>query len=184
MKHQEGYNEEKIPEFDEVGLRKIAKEIILQRFFLIVHCLVYVFVNLLLFVINFLTNWSYPWFLWAVTGWGVVFTTHGFYYVLYKKGVVNISSLGILYDLWGFFIVNLFLLFVNLFTNVPMWTLHPWFWFPLASWGAILIIHAVIYFYIVPSKEDSPEKNWLERKIDKELQKIQRNTERISKQSP
>ncbi|MHA1672855.1 MAG: 2TM domain-containing protein [Promethearchaeota archaeon] len=170
----ENTDAENIPAFDGPGLRKIAKEIIIQRLFLILHVLLYFFVNLLLLTINYLTSWSYPWFLWSITGWGIVLGTHSFQYLLYKRGVVNLSTLGMTYHLWGYVILNLFLLFVNYFTNDPIWTFHPWFWFSLGSWSAILISHAVIYFYIVPSKGESSDKNWLERKIDKELQKLQK----------
>ena len=165
---------ENIPAFDGPGLRKIAKEIIIQRLFLILHVLLYFFVNLLLFAINYLTSWSYPWFLWSITGWGIVLGTHSFQFLLYKKGVVNLSTLGMAYHVWGYILINLFLLFTNFFTNVPIWTFHPWFWFSFGTWSGILICHAVIYFYIVPSKGESSDKNWLERKIDKELQKLQK----------
>ncbi|TFH28051.1 MAG: 2TM domain-containing protein [Promethearchaeota archaeon] len=170
----ENLNAEYIPTFDESGLRKIAKEIILQRLFLILHSLLYFFVNLLLFAINFLTYQSYPWFLWSITGWGVVLSTHSFQYILYKRGVVNLSTLGMAYHLFGFIIINLFLLFTNFFTNPTIWTFNPWFWFSFVYWSAILVCHAILYFYIVPSKGESTEKNWLERKVDKELQKLQK----------
>ncbi|MHA1519181.1 MAG: 2TM domain-containing protein [Promethearchaeota archaeon] len=174
MNGSENVDSEKISAFDEHGLRKIAKEIILQRIFLILHGLLYIFVNLLLFAINYLTNWEYPWFLWAVTGWGIILSTHSLQFILYKKGVVNLSTLGMVYHVWGFIIINLFLLFISFFTNDPMWSFHPWFWISFGSWSAILIIHAVLYFYIVPAKGESSDKNWLERKIDKEMQKLKK----------
>ncbi len=165
-------NEMHLNEFNEEGLRKIAKEIVLHRFFLILHVLLYIFVNLLLFIINYLTNWEYPWFLWALIGWAVILFTHIFYYILYKKGIVHIATLALLYHVWAFIVLNSFLLFINFFTNQSRWNFQPWFWFPFGSWGSILIIHTVLYFYITPARDESTEKTWIERKVEQELKKL------------
>lgn len=164
----------RITEFDQEGLKKIAKEIVLNRFFLILHVLIYAFVNILLFVINFLTDFNYPWYLWALTGWGILLLTHIFYYILYKKGIVHIATLLLLYHIWAFIILNLFMLFIDFFTATPRWTFASWFLFPLGAWGGLLLIHIVLYFYIIPSKEASDELTWIERKVERELKKLQK----------
>ncbi len=164
----------RLKEFNDDGLRKIAKEIVLQRFFLVLHALIYCFVNLLLFVINYLTDQTYPWFLWALIGWGIVILTHVFYYILYKKGIVHIATLILLYHVWAYVILNLFILFIDFFTATPRWSFMVWFWYPFGAWSGILIIHMIMYFYTIPSQETSDELNWIERKVEKELKKLQK----------
>ena len=86
-------DDKKINEFNDSSVRRIAKQMIVRRYVVILHCWIYVFTNLLLFVINFLTNGlDYWWFLWPVTGWGLALSVHGFSYWIYTKGIVNIAK--------------------------------------------------------------------------------------------
>ena len=37
-----------------------------------IHGLVYLGVNLILYIINLAVNYDYPWHLWALLGWGIL----------------------------------------------------------------------------------------------------------------
>lgn len=53
--------------------RKRVKE--LKEFY--THLLVYIFVNIMLIIINLLTDPSYLWFIYPLLGWGIGIAAHG-----------------------------------------------------------------------------------------------------------
>jgi 2TM domain len=162
----------KLTEFGDQSLRKIAKEMILRKFLVILHALIYVFINIALFIINYLTDFTYPWFLWPLAAWGLLVGTHGFYYFTYRRGIVNVATLGFIYHLWGFFSINIFIVFVDFMSSIPIWSFSPWYWWVLSLWGCLLLIHVVIYCYLRPRRGESPASSWIDRKIDQELARL------------
>jgi hypothetical protein len=163
---------DKIKEFNRESLKRIAREIVIRRYILILHVWVYIFVNILLFVINYFVPSDYLWFLWPLTAWAILLFQHVVTYTIFRKGIIHGGTIGITYHLTAFILVNSFLFFVSLFTSDPPWTFTSWFLWPLGIWGLGLLGHATIYFYIVPKKNEIPHKGWIERKIEKELKKL------------
>ena len=51
-----------------------------------VHFVVYVGVNILLIVINFLSSPHYLWFKWPLMGWGIGLLVHGLGVFVFSKG--------------------------------------------------------------------------------------------------
>ncbi|MBD7945559.1 2TM domain-containing protein [Psychrobacillus sp. FSL K6-2684] len=63
-------------EQDEIYLRAKKKVENLKSFY--IHLTVYVLVNLMLFLINIISDPSYLWFLYPLGGWGIGVAIHGF----------------------------------------------------------------------------------------------------------
>ncbi len=163
---------DKISEFNRESLRRIAKEIVIRRFVLLLHIWIFLFANVVLFAINYAVNFSYPWFLWPLTGWSVLLSFHFVTYVIFRKGIVHGGTVGIIYHLSAYIIVNIFLVFVAFFTSNPRWKFTPWFFWILGGWGLGIIFHGIIYFYIAPKHNEDEHQSWLERKINRELQNL------------
>jgi len=51
-----------------------------------IHLGVYIGVNILLIIINFLTSPHYLWFKWPLIGWGIGLVFHGLGFFFYSKG--------------------------------------------------------------------------------------------------
>ena len=163
---------DKIREFSQESLRRIAREIVIRRYVLFLHAWVYIFVNILLFIINSFVPSRYPWFLWPLTGWAILLFQHIVIHTIFRKGIIHGGTIGITYHVTAYILVNLFLLFVSYFTASPPWTFSSWFLWPFGIWGLGLLGHATFYFYIVPKKSEIQHKGWIERKIEKELKKL------------
>lgn len=56
---------------DESDLQKTARRRVEMKRGFIVHLLLYITVNAMLFAIWFGTGRGYPWFLWPLAGWGI-----------------------------------------------------------------------------------------------------------------
>ncbi len=165
--------EKKIIEFNPDSVRRIAKQMIVRRYVVILHCWIYVFVNILLFVINFLVNRvDYPWFLWPLAGWGLALLIHTFSYWIFSKGIVNLAKLLLYYHLFIFITTNILVIFIDAFTSANRWSPSGWYLWVFGVWLMFLVLHLIIVYYIVPKRGESEDLNWLDRKIDKELEKI------------
>ena len=105
------------------------------------------------------------------TGWGILMGLHFASYVIFKNGIVNLSTVAIIYHLTLFLIVNAFLFFVDWFSDNQM---LDWFWYAFGFWTGIFVIHLIIHFYIVPRRGESNGKSWMDRKIEKELDKLKK----------
>ena len=165
-------NNKKISEFSARSLRKIAREVILKRTALIIHFWIYVFVNLILVIINYLTlGFNLPtnmWFLHSITGWGIGLVLHTSNYFIFKKGVINAASVGMIYHSINFIIVNLYLTYIDMFWDAT----YFWAGWVFLIWIFIFTSHLVFYFYIVPKREDAgTDRPWIERKFDEEIEK-------------
>ncbi|QEE17287.1 2TM domain-containing protein [Promethearchaeum syntrophicum] len=164
----------KLNEFSNDSLRKIAKEVIVRKFVLILHIWVYILVNLLLFAINYFTYPTYFWCLWPLTAWMMILILHILSHVLFRKGIVDLHTVFILYHLVFYVVINLFLIFTNWYTTEVGTSRMSWVWWIIAPWGILLIIHLIVFFYVVPKHGESPNRNWLDRKIDQELEKMKK----------
>jgi len=165
----ENNKEGNIKEFSTESMRNIAKEIILRRMILFVHLSAYFFVNILLIVINLLTDQSYLWSIWSVTSWGIAILIHIFNYLVFKKGLFPSSGLaGLAYHIAIYVIVCLYLVFVNYFT---LGLDRLWVLWAAIPWGFGVVLHFWFHSINKPKKGEKG-KSWLERKINKELGKI------------
>jgi hypothetical protein len=163
----------KINEFDEESLREIAKEVVTRRLALMIHVWAYILVNLLVFVINILVDYTYPWHFWVLTGWGLALVFHLTSYIIYKKGIEQMSAVVLLYHIGLYFSVNIFLFFIDWFTTEGP-GISGWAYYPLIFWGLALIANIVIHFNFKARTPEEARKSWMERKVDQELQRLQK----------
>lgn len=147
---------------EEVFLRKLARKRVLRRTGIQIHGTSYVFVNVLLLIINYLTPPTYFWSLWAIVGWGAGLAFHGFAYF-------NPKGSGMSWHAFSFVIVNCLLFFIFVFTEA---TTYPWFLWPFGAWSVGLLSHFVVWKVRKPRNGEDASKSWIERKIDKELRKV------------
>ena len=162
----------KLNEFSDNSLRKIAKEVVVRKFVLILHIWIYVLVNLLLFAINYFTYPTYFWCLWPLTAWMMILLGHIFAHIMFRKGIVDLHTVFVLYHMVFYVVIILFLIFTNWFTTDP--NRLTWVWWIIGPWSIIFIIHLIVYFYVVPKRGESPNRNWLDRKIDEELERLKK----------
>ena len=159
-------NQDEVPteinDSEEEFLRRLAKKRVISRTAIQIHATAYVFINILLVIINYLTPPTYLWSLWAIVGWGVGLAYHGFAYF-------NSKGSGMVWHAFSYVIVNCLLIFIFLFTNI---TTYPWFFWPLGLWAVGLASHFVVWKIRKPLRGEDPSKSWIDRRIDKELRKI------------
>lgn len=129
------------------GLRKESKRGSVRKAALRFHIGTYLIVNGFLALIWALAGGGYPWFLWAVLGWGILLAMHILAYWSWNfnvaRGVrLRPAMVGLLYHTGAYVIVNSVL--------VLIWALagggYPWFLWALVGWGIGLAIHAFSYF--------------------------------------
>ncbi len=120
------------------------------------HIISFAFVNFGLFMINVITSFAHPWFLYVVGGWGIGVVCHlvsirnkqrkkeetAKLPDLPKEGMLTYNRLysvqsAVNNHLGAYVAVNGFLLLINLITS----TAHFWFLYPLIAWGTGLLIH-------------------------------------------
>ena len=65
---------------------KRAKKRVEAKIGFYIHFMVYVGVNILLILINFLTSPQYLWFKWPLMGWGIGLLFHGLAVFVFSKG--------------------------------------------------------------------------------------------------
>jgi hypothetical protein len=159
-----------IKEFSNESMRNIAKEIILRRLSLFIHLTAYIFVNILLIIINLLTDPTYLWYLWSVTSWGIGILLHIFNYFAFKKGSFSSSGQsGLAYHIVIYVIVCSYLVFVNYFT---LGLDNLWVLWAVIPWGFGVFFHLWLRGLNKPKRGEDPKNSWLERKIKKELGRI------------
>jgi cation transport ATPase len=164
----------KIEEFDESSLVHISKEIVIQRTALIWHFIADVFVNVLLFVLNFFINFNYQWWLWALSGMIFLLAIHCTAYYIFRRGYIYVATESIVAHTAVYIIGNAYLFFINWFSNFLTTRGFPtWAWWSLGGWTAALILHIIIYVMIVPLNHEPKDARWLERKVYSEIRKYQ-----------
>ena len=172
-------NNTKITEFNNNSLRGIAKEMVIRKYAIIIHAWIFFFANITIYIIyHSIGNFNYPWFLWPIAGGGTLLVSHGFTYWIYRKGIVHASTIGFIYHLFMYILINTLLLFIACFTNNPRWAFpiwgKNWFYLPLLSWGFVLVLHFTVYLYVRPKPGEPEGKRWLARLMENEYQKMLR----------
>lgn len=66
-------------EFGEMALREREARRIARRQWFWLHCAVFVTMQIFLFTVWALGDYSYPWFIFPLFGWGVVVAAHAVY---------------------------------------------------------------------------------------------------------
>jgi len=163
--------------FSEDSLRRIAAQKISYRFSVRIHLAVYILVNILLFVINFLTappmiTFQTSWFIYPLLGWLIGLTIHSASYIMFARGVYPMAKRGVMYHLLAYITVMILLVVNNLqFIPQLLWVLWP-----LIFWGAGFAIHAIIYMIYFKSKttETGEVKSKKEHAIEKEMEKMRK----------
>ena len=171
----------KISEFSDDSLKEIAKEIVVKRTVLLIHFAVYCAVNALLVGINygvskFEDGLQDVWAMWAIMGWGIGLMIHCLHYIIFKKGIVNYSSIGATYHIGIYIIVFAFLVFTDYLPDSAL----SWVWWAVGPWGGAVVLHGLFVFIFLPRKAKKPEKgkvekkSYIDRKIEAELEKIKK----------
>ncbi len=167
----------KINEFNEKSMRRIAKQIIVLRYLLVVHMYVYLFTNIVLFVINYYTGFDSKWFFYPLVGWGALFLVHCLAYSEYKLGIIKISNIILYYDVGLYVIGNILCFLLDALSSPIRWQPSGWYLYVLCIWSFILILNLAIHYIILPKEGEDKKKNWLERKIEIEMISIKNERE-------
>ncbi len=158
--------------FSDEELKRIAKQKVLMKFALKIHVLSFIGVNIALFVINYLTSGlTTIWFVYPLAGWFMGIIAHGAVYYAYSHGVSG-SKTGVLMNAAVYAASVPALLAINLFS----YPYYLWFLWPAIFWLLGVVIHAVAIKMSRSKKEaKEPKKSWLEKGVEKEMQKAKRN---------
>ncbi|MFO8019716.1 MAG: 2TM domain-containing protein [Promethearchaeia archaeon] len=162
-------------QISETELRKVAKRRVQFRKSVSVHFALFLIVNLLLVVINYLSiegdiNLQNFWVLYPIFGWLIGVMIHLTAYFLYINEVKPLAKRILIFHIVAYIFTNILLIIVNLITNPAIF----WVLFPLIFWGAGLVVHIVIYFlYLQEGAEKGVEgKSRKEKAIEREMQRI------------
>jgi len=167
--------------FSEESLRRIASQKVSYRYSVRIHIVVYILVNILLFVINLLTatpiiTFQTSWFLYPLLGWFIGLSIHMVSYIMFAKGVFPLAKRGVIYHFTAYITV-IILLSVNNLQIIPhfLWALWPGI-----LWGIGFAGHAIIYLIYFKSKitETGDIKSRREQAIERELEKMKRRIEK------
>ncbi len=129
-------------------IKKFAKNIVLKRLFMKIHLVVFIAVNLLLFLINnpkIIVLEGIQWWPWVITGWGIALSYHIFWFV--KGNMVSFFSLNV----FSFVIITLYLSFINWYVEAKI----TWAWIPALFWLLAIIIHYTLIKEINKEKQNS-----------------------------
>ncbi len=111
-------------------------------------------VNGFLFILNITTTPDLLWVIFPFFGWFLLIALHTQAYVSMKKQS-STQKKWVQFDVISYFIVNIFLLFINnSFTPSFLWAS-----FPILGWLIFLSLH--ITYYLTFVKEVSPAKKWV-----------------------
>lgn len=106
-----------------------------------IHGLVYLCVNIILFIINLTVNYSYPWHLWALLGWGIFLGSHaGTHYA--TRMFSNSKSKGLGIHASVVLSINVALFGMNLLAGYS----YPWHLWGLIGLGIALGIHSSVVY--------------------------------------
>ncbi|MFX1304170.1 MAG: 2TM domain-containing protein, partial [Promethearchaeota archaeon] len=117
--------------FSEESLRKIAAQKVNFRFSVKIHAAIFIIVNVLLIIINFLFTPEFYWFFFPLFSWLIGFNMHALAYILYARGVYPMAKRGVIYHLVSYTFVMLLLFIINFLTLSEFY----WVIFPAVFWG-------------------------------------------------
>lgn len=154
--------------FSEEALREIAKEKVLWKLGVQVHVLGFVIVNLLLVAINIVADPGEIWFPYVLSCWATGLAIHVAVYLIYSRGIIGTNRRGLILSSVIVAMASQSLFVINYFSGFS----YKWFLWPVGALIAALIVYAVVCAIIIgPDEAGGVKRSWLEKRIDKEIQK-------------
>jgi len=165
-------------QLSEESLRKIASQKVTFRYSVKIHAIIYILVNILLFVINAIFTPSFWWAFFPLFGWLIGLVIHGLAYILYARGT-SYGIRGVLFHLAAWAFGMLLLVVINFITSTPVGKLD-WVIYPAIFWSIGLIIHICIQilFFGKSSTKGAKKPSKKERAIEKEMQKMRERSKK------
>jgi hypothetical protein len=168
--------------FSEKNLRKIAENKVNFRWSVKIHALIFVVVNILLFILNYIFSPTFPrpsdfwWALFPLFGWLAGLMMHFTAYILFSRGVYPMAKRGVIFNVVAYITVNLLLVIINYTTLSTI----SWAIFPALFWGIGIVLHVIIYlvYYRSSIKKTGEIKSRKERAVEKEMEKMKKRMEK------
>lgn len=158
--------------FSEENLRKIAAQKVSFRFSVKMHIVLYIIVNILLFLVNYIFTPEIFWFPFPCFSWLIGVNMHILTYILYARGIYPMAKRVLIYHLVTYISVMTFLLIVNFLTFPEFY----WVIFPAIFWGIAVVFNYIIFFLFFSKRIEISGKRLSrkERAIEKELEKMRK----------
>jgi len=158
--------------FSEENLRKIAAQKVSFRFSVKMHVILFIIVNIMLFIVNYLFTPTIYWFIFPCFSWLIGVSMHTLSYILYAKGIYPMAKRGVIYHYVTYIFVMLFLFIVNIVTFPEFY----WVIFPTIFWGTAVVFHFIIYALYFSKKVEISGKRQSrkDKAVDKELEKMRK----------
>jgi hypothetical protein len=165
--------------FSEENLRKIAAQKVSFRVSVKMHVIVFITVNIMLFLVNYFFTQGFYWFIFPCFSWLIGLSMHIVSYFLYARGIYPMAKRGVIYHIVAYTHVLLFLFIANIVTFSGFY----WVIFPAIFWGTAVVLHIIIYIFYFGSKVEISGKRQSrkERAIEKELEKMRKRQEKKNK---
>jgi len=164
--------------FSEESLREIAAQKVSFRFSVKIHTTIFIVINILLSIVNFIFTPDLIWIVFPFFSWLIGITMHILAYILYARGVYPMAKRGAIYHLNSYIFVMVFLFIINLTTFPEFY----WVIFPSIFWGAAVILHILVYIHYFSGGFESTGK-WKtikDKAIEKELEKMRKKQKNSS----
>ena len=176
---------EENPGFSEDSLRRIAAQKIKYRTLLRFHAVTYLLINILLVIINIITETEpgnitghiYYWFFFPMFGWLIGLAIHAMFYLCYARGVYSMMKRLAYVHLIAYVtvMVLLFMSDINIMNNLTLEEIG-WAHYPAVSWDVPMLLHVILTIIVFSGKmtEDGLIKTRKERAIEKEMDKMRK----------
>jgi hypothetical protein len=158
-------------EFSEETLRKIAAQKVTFRFSVKIHAICYVFINILLIILNLILESTYLWFFFPLLGWLIGLVVHGLAYLLWSRGI-HYGKRAIAFNITIYGFTMLLLVAINYITSGTL----DWVVYPAISWGCGVAVHLILYQYVISltTNQAGKKPSRKEQAIEKELEKMRK----------
>jgi hypothetical protein len=165
--------------FSEENLRNIAAQKVSFRFSVKMHVVVFITVNIMLFLVNYFLTPEFYWVIFPCFSWLIGVNMHIVAYLLYARGTSPMAKRGVIYHIVSYVFVMLFLFIIN-FVTFPAFY---WVIFPSIFWGTAVVLHFILYILYFSTKVEISGKRQSrkERAIEKELVKMRKRQEKKDK---
>ncbi len=137
------------------------------------HLIVFFPINCFLLALNFvLAIVPTPWSLYVLSGWLTGLLLHVTVFMIYVRGVIGEHKKALLLHVAASLNAMLLLVAVNWLSGMDV----PWYQWPVGAMIASIIVHLIVYAMLSRKNRDgSPRKSWIERKVDEELERVQKH---------
>ena len=158
--------------FSEENLRNIASQKVSFRFSVKMHVALFIIVNILLFLVNYVFTPELYWFIFPCFSWLIGVNMHILAYILYARGIYPMAKRGVIYHLVTYISVMFFLFIVNILTISEFY----WVMFPAIFWGTAVVFHFITYILYFSRRVEISGKRQSrkERAVEKELEKMRK----------